>query len=169
MTARRSYEAALSRVASGAVDAAAAAALSSPAAVAALAASAAMAAAAPAAAMASAVADVHHSFVKAEVVELQVGPDDSQLSLRLSVPLEALDLRSAQPLSISALAVNGVSLGEMRVQSPRSAVDSQGRPSFEVLVTGQVERTVARDMRAMTTLSVEGTLDDGRFLAAFKA
>jgi hypothetical protein len=108
-------------------------------------------------------------FVKAEVMDMQVAPDGSHVSLRLVVPPEAIDFRSAEPVAFESLAINGLPVHEPRLQPPRSSVDSRGNPGFEFLISGSIEPTVARDLRSMTSLSLEGVFADGRFFAAMKA
>jgi hypothetical protein len=108
------------------------------------------------------------AFVRAEVVDLQVDPDDSRVVLRLAVSPDAIDLRSTDMPLLQSLALNGAPVHDLRIQAPRSAVDSMGRPSFEFSLSGRIERTLARDLRSTTALSIEGVLTDGRFLAALK-
>jgi hypothetical protein len=107
--------------------------------------------------------------VKAEVVDMQVAADGAHVSLRLAVPPESIDFRSLEPVMLQSLALNGLPIHEPRMQAPRSSVGSRGQPSFEVLVSGSIEPTLAHDLRSMTSLSLEGLFADGRFLSALKA
>jgi hypothetical protein len=109
------------------------------------------------------------AFVKAEVIDLQVASDDAHVALRLAVAPDAVDFRSSGGLRLESLALNGVPVYELHAQPPRATVDSRGQPSFEFLVSGTIERTLAPDLRSMTSLSIEGMLADGRFLGALKA